>query len=59
MLSYFYALSMFIYRWRSNFVEKVGWKESDKDAIACFLTCVLYYMEGWIWAKYRENSFDN
>ena len=31
MLSYFYSLSMFIYRWSSNFVEKVGWATENSS----------------------------
>ena len=40
--------SMFIYRWSSNFVETLSWKESNggRDAISCLLPCVLYCMEG-------------
>ena len=40
--------SMFIYRWSSNFVETLSWKESNggRDAVSCLLPCVLYCMEG-------------
>ena len=48
MVSYFYYPNMSIYRWSSNFVEKVVLeREHDgQDAISCLLPCVLYYMEG-------------
>ena len=47
MVSYFYDPSMFIYRWSSNFVEKVLLERMHgrQDAISCLLPCLLYYME--------------
>ena len=48
MLSFSTIHSMFIYRWSSNFVETLSWKESNggRDAVSCLLPCVLYCMEG-------------
>ena len=36
LLSYFYDPGMFIFRWSSNFVEKVG-----ENGTSCFLPCIL------------------
>ena len=43
MLSYFYDPSMFLYRWSSNFVEKVVLESEHggQDGISCLLPCVL------------------
>ena len=50
ILSYFYDPSMLMYRWNSNFVEKVVLEREHggraRAAIWCLLPCVLYCMEG-------------
>ena len=64
MLSYFYDPSMFIYRWSSNFVEKVVLEREHggQDAISCLLPCILYCLEGefeQIITKIRLSVNDN
>ena len=50
MLSYFYDPSLFVFRWSSNFVEKVVLEREHggQDGISCLLPCLLYCMESKI-----------
>ena len=50
MLSYFYDPSLFVFRWSSNFVEKVVLEREHggQDGISCLLPRVLYCMESEI-----------
>ena len=41
LLSYFYDPGMFIFRWSSNFVEKVERERDGEDGILCLLPCIL------------------
>ena len=60
MLSYFYDPSMFIYRWSSNFVKKLGWKREhgDRDAVPLTLCITFLHMEETI-TTVRLNIKDN
>ena len=59
LLSYFYDPEMFIFRWSSNFVEKVVLNESmhvGENGISCFLPCILLLYIEWIWTNYCKLS---
>ena len=58
LLSYYYDPGMFIFRWSSNFVEKVAveWGHGGEDGISCLLPCILLLYIEWIWTNYCKLS---
>ena len=63
LLSYFYNPCMFIFRWSSNFVEKVVLNESMSAKMASRVYCLVYYYcikseFKQITANYQETSLE-
>ena len=61
LLFYLYDPGMFIFRWSSNFVEKVAveWGHGGEDGISCLLPCILLLYIQWIWTNYHETSLEH